>query len=189
MAFTFGLTRSICARCADMTSRAETCLPRIRATSSMAPRWQRSSARACTFAAGARPRADARPDGTSAPPACSVLPITAAPTACPKLRRLIACAELAAGIITIDPGPKSLAEAASFPVYHTPLMIWRPGESSHPSTEAHQPRSCPKQRRNPLQSCTSKSRQPYGWSQMSRAIVTPFDLNSSRRASASSTQM
>src|SRR5437773_11803342 len=48
--------------------------------------------------------------------------------------------------------------------------------------------SCPKQRRYPLQSSMSKSRQPYGWSQMSRMILAPCDLNSAYNASASSIQ-
>ena len=43
IALTFGLTRSIRARCAAITSRAETCLRRMRAASSIAVRAQSSS--------------------------------------------------------------------------------------------------------------------------------------------------
>src|ERR1044071_6569654 len=37
-------------------------------------------------------------------------------------RQPLTCTQLA-GIITMEPGPKSLADAASSPVYQTPLMI------------------------------------------------------------------
>src|SRR4051812_44608858 len=47
------------------------------------------------------------------------------------------------------------------------------------------PMSCPKHNRYPLQSSISKSRHPYSWSQIGRAMRTPLALNSSCRASAS----
>ena len=91
MALTFGLTRSMRARCAAMTSRAETCFRRMRAASSIASRWQRSSPRASTCTAP--DSLGVSLDGASPPAACSVPPMTAAPTVCPNVRRLIARAE------------------------------------------------------------------------------------------------
>src|SRR5207244_2525736 len=53
---------------------------------------------------------------------------------------------------------------------------------------SHASRSCPKHSLYPLQSSTSKSRQPYSWLQISRAMFTPLALNSLYSASAFSTQ-
>ena len=96
MALTLGLTRSMRARCAAITSRAETSLRRMRAARSTALRSQRSSGLPTGAAAGLEVCAEAGLE----PSDCSAPPRAADPITWPKARR-----EMSQGL---EPGPISL---------------------------------------------------------------------------------
>ena len=85
MALTLGFTRSICARCACMSSRAETFRPRSSATSWVAGRKQRSAALAGGDGRGAKGDAGA---GGAAPSAMEVVGRIVPPSAVAPSRRL-----------------------------------------------------------------------------------------------------